>query len=170
MNLKQSFEEEERVGEWCSISKIEINNNRLNIDNKIYKDKVMLKSVKNCSGNYNIDEIKSVKFSSKQLWGIIFIFFYTLMFICIISCIFNILKFPNGNSSKYAFEIILPICIIFLLFIISLRIKTIKITFNDNKIIHIPIKPLIGSYLSIDYKEEIIEFMNRLKMCRNKRP
>lgn len=160
MNLKQNFVEKE-VGKWCSISKIKINNNRLIIDNKIYKSRIMLNSLENCSGNYNIDEIKSVKLSSKQLWGVIFIFFYLIMFLGILYSIFVCFKTHNANLSNYELGALIPY-ILGLICIISLRVKTIKITFNDNKIIHIPIKLLIESYLSIDYKEEIIEFMNIL--------
>lgn len=137
--------------QWCSISKIEINNSKLNIDNKIYKSKDMFNSLKNCSGNYDIDEIKSIKKSSKQLWGLIFILWDLMMFYCIIYCLIN-------NSVSGLGAVILSCIIVTLCF----RIKTIKITFKSTKSIHIPISSFFGRYISIDYKEGINEFLNAI--------
>lgn len=137
--------------QWYSISKIEINNGKLNINNKIYKSKDMFNSLKNCSGDYDIDEIKSIKNSSKQLWGLISILLDLMMFYCIIYCIIN--------SSVSGLGFVIPFWFIVIL---CFRVKTIKIIFNSSKSIHIPIKPFLGRYISIDYKEEISEFANTI--------
>ena len=146
--------------QWHSKSKIEINNGKLNIDKTIYKSIDMFYSVKDCSGVYNLDEIKSIKISSRQLWGIIIILLTVVIWSYMIYCIID--SNINGYSKLYGrgLEIFISM---WLLGIISLRVKTIKITFKSNQRIHIPIKPLLGRYKSIDYSEEINEFLNIIK-------
>jgi len=75
---------------------------------------------------------------------------------CIIDS--NINEYSKLSSS--GLEIFISM---WLLAIISLRVKTIKITFKSNQSIHIPIKSLLGRYKSIDYREEINEFLNIIK-------
>ena len=150
------------ICKWCSISKIEINNNKLKIDNKIYKSKDMFNNLKNCSGNYEINNIKYVKFSSKQLGGVILILLNLVMLYSIIYFIVN--YNVNVNAYRNLSGTGLGILIVLWLFsMMALRIKTIKVEFYDNKSIHIPIKSFLGGYLSIEYKKKIIEFMNCIK-------
>ena len=141
---------------WCSKSKIEINNGKLIIDNTINESKDMLYSVKDCSGTYNVGEIKSIKISSKQLWETKNILLTVVFLIFIIYFIIESIL----NEYCSGLEIFISM---WLLVIISLRVKTIKITFKSNQRIHIPIKPLLGRYKSIDYSEEINEFLNIIK-------
>ena len=138
---------------WYSNLEARINNNKLEIEHKISKSNDMLNTLKNCSGIYNIGEIKSVKFSSKPLYGIIYILLDLLIFCWIIYSVVN-----GISASGIEVGIGLWLVIKFVS-----RIKTIKVTFFNGKSIHIPIKTFLGRYASIDYKEAVVQFMNTLK-------
>lgn len=151
--LKIDFRGRGGLASWYSNLEARINNNKLEIEHKISKSNDMLNTLKNCSGTYNIGEIKSVKFSSKPLYGIIYILLDLLIFCWIVHSI------VNGISAS-GIEVGIGLWLI--IKFVS-RIKTIKVTFFNKKSVHIPIKLFWGRYSTINYKEEVIHFMNMIK-------
>ncbi len=138
---------------WYSELTSKIDSNKLEINHEIFKSKDMFNSLKNCSGAYYFDEIISVKFSGKQLYGITYLLLDLVTFCWLVYSIVNGIP---GSGIEVGIALWL-----FVKFIS--RIKTIKVTFFNGKSIHIPIKTFFGRYASIDYKEEVAQFINILK-------
>jgi len=138
---------------WYSDLDAKMNSNKLEINHEISKSSDMFNSLKNSSGAYYFDEIKSVKFSSKQLYGIIYLLLDLVIFYWLV---YSIVNGISGSGIEIGI-------VLWLFAKFASRIKTIKVIFFNGKSIHIPIKPFLGRYSSIDYKEEVTQFINILK-------
>lgn len=113
-----------------------------------------IKKLKNYSGEYNIKNIKKISYSSAFI-GI------TPLLLILLFFMIGIVAYSQKIEMLNAVLIVLGMLFIFC------RVRTIKISFIGNNNIHIPIAELFKNLQTMQYGEEIEEFMNDILLKIN---
>lgn len=167
MDDKYDFNVKEYLKNWKIdfSTKAIITDNTLKISSKNFSSG-MLNTINDCSGEYNINDITSIKYSSCYICAFIHIVYFTFSTLIFITYLVTpLLHLENINFNKIFIPTIVFIVFFLIAFIFS-RILIIKITFKDKSNIKIPISLLF--FQSIEYKENSKRFIEEIRKKINK--